>query len=79
MTLLRGIGMNTNSKLALRISTTVPTRRLKVTRMLPLSAAVFCGAKWSKMCRFSDAGMQRLSARSDGRRLKSAKARNRGR
>ena len=29
--------------------------------------------------RFSDAGMQRLSPRSDGRRPKSAKARSRGR
>ena len=30
------------------------------------------------MCRFSDAGIARLSTRSDGRRLKSAKAGNRG-
>jgi hypothetical protein len=30
------------------------------------------------MCRFSDAGMTKLSTRSDGRRPKSAKARNRG-
>jgi hypothetical protein len=31
------------------------------------------------MCRFSDAGMTKLSRRTDGRRPKSAKARNRGR
>ena len=31
------------------------------------------------MCRFSDAGMTKLSTRTDGRRPKSAKARNRGR
>ena len=30
------------------------------------------------MCRFSDAGIVRLSTRSGGRRLKSAKAGNRG-
>ena len=30
------------------------------------------------LCRFSDAGMTRPSTRSGGRRLKSAKARNRG-
>src|ERR1700720_4743250 len=32
----------------------------------------------SAMCRFSDAGMTRLSTRCGGRRPKSAKARNRG-
>jgi hypothetical protein len=31
------------------------------------------------VCRFSDAGMQRLTAHTDGRRPKGAKARNRGR
>jgi hypothetical protein len=31
------------------------------------------------MCRFSDAGMTKLSTRTCGRRLKSAKAGNRGR
>jgi hypothetical protein len=32
-----------------------------------------------EVCRFSDAGMTKLSPRTDGRRPKSAKARNRGR
>ena len=35
-------------------------------------------ARCRLLCRFSDAGMTRLSTRSDGRRPKSAKARNRG-
>jgi hypothetical protein len=30
------------------------------------------------LCRFSNAGVLELSTRADGRRLKSAKARNRG-
>jgi hypothetical protein len=35
-------------------------------------------ASWPLLCRFSDAGSDDPSTRSGGRRLKSAKARNRG-